>query len=131
MKTILQQFAALIYTRGRNCGARRESIGIFTNGQGRILKVKTVNSQHPNIHFTMEKEINHVLPFLDVLLDKKAPHFPVNTAFRKKTFTGVLTNVLSFTPLCYKIGLNKPSLTGLLRSTKHGWVFLMTFKNCL
>ena len=55
----------------------------------------------------MEKEINHVLPFLDVLLDNTAPHFPVTTTYRKKTFTGVLTNFLSFTPLCYKLGLVK------------------------
>ena len=25
-----------------------------------------INSQHPNIRFTMEKETDHVLPFLDV-----------------------------------------------------------------
>lgn len=66
-----------------------------------------INNQHPNISFTMEKENNHVPSFLDVLQDNKTPHFPVMTTYRKKTFTGVLTNFLSFTPLSYKIGLVK------------------------
>lgn len=44
----------------------------------------------------MEKEINHVLPFLDVLLDNKAPQFPVTTTYRKKTFMDVLTNFFWF-----------------------------------
>ena len=48
-----------------------------------------------------------MLSFLDVLLNNNAPHFPVTTTYRKKTFTGVLTNVLSFTSLCYKLGLVK------------------------
>ncbi len=31
-----------------------------------------INGQHPcNIHFTIEKEVNYVLPFLDVLMDNK------------------------------------------------------------
>ena len=60
------------------------------NSQSSCMKIKQ----------TMLKEI-------DVLLDNKAPHFPVTTTYRKKTFTGVLTNFLSFTPLCYKLGLVK------------------------
>ena len=80
---------------------------LFHSEHDAILFFNVINNQHPNIHFTMEKEINHVLPFLDVLLDNKAPHFPVTTTYRKKTFTGVLTNFLSFTPLCYKLGLVK------------------------
>jgi len=66
-----------------------------------------INNQHPNLHFTMERESNQVLPFLDVLLNNKSPQFPVTNVYRKKTFTGLLTNFLSFTPLCYKMGLVK------------------------
>ena len=64
-----------------------------------------INSRHPNIHFTMKKEVNHVLPFLGVLVGNKTPPFPVTSNYRKETFTGVLTNFLSFAPLSYKIGL--------------------------
>ena len=62
-----------------------------------------------NIHFTIERESNHTLPFLDLLLNDKSPHvhFHVTTVYRKKTLTGVLTNFLSFTPPCYKRGLVK------------------------
>ena len=32
-----------------------------------------INSRHPNIKFTMEKQFNHKLPFLDVLIDNHDP----------------------------------------------------------
>ena len=50
-------------------------------------------------------EIDHVLPFLDVLIDNTHRGSVVTSTFRKKTFTGLLTNYLSFAPLSYKIGL--------------------------
>ena len=64
-----------------------------------------INSQHPNIRFTEEKEIDHVLPFLDVLIDNTHRGSVVTSTFRKKTFTGPRTNYLSFAPLSYKIDL--------------------------
>ena len=57
------------------------------------------------IRFTMEKEIDHVLPFLDVLIDNSHRGSVVTSTFRKKTFTGLFTNYLSFAPLSYKIDL--------------------------
>ena len=53
----------------------------------------------------MEKEVDHVLPFLDVLIDNTHRGSVVTSTFRKKTFTGLLTNYLSFAPMSYKIGL--------------------------
>ena len=50
-----------------------------------------INSQHPNIHITIKKEVSHVLPFLDVLNDNKTP--PVTSTYRVKTFTGVLHTI--------------------------------------
>ncbi|KAL9961599.1 hypothetical protein ACROYT_G030570, partial [Oculina patagonica] len=80
---------------------------LFNSERDADLFFNFINNQHPNIHFTMERESNQVLPFLDVLLNNKSPQFPVTTVYRKKTFTGLLTNFLSFTPLCYKMGLVK------------------------
>ena len=37
---------------------------------------KGLQNQHTNIHFTMERESNQVLPFLDVLLNNKSPQRP-------------------------------------------------------
>ncbi|CAH3128571.1 unnamed protein product, partial [Porites lobata] len=51
-----------------------------------ILFFDYVNSRHPNISFSMEKEAHHKLPFLD------------------KTFTGLLNNLISFIS-SYKVGL--------------------------
>ena len=53
----------------------------------------------------MEKEADHVLPFLDVLIDNTHRGSVVTSTFREKTFTGLLTNYLTFAPLSYKIGL--------------------------
>ena len=77
---------------------------LFHSEQDAIAFFDYINSQHPNIRFAMEKEIDHVLPFLDVLIDN-THRSSIVTTFRKKTFTGLLTNYFSFTPLSYKIGL--------------------------
>ena len=52
----------------------------------------------------METEVNHKLPFLDVLLDNSNPSL-VTSVYRKSTYTGLLTNFLSFAPFSYKLGL--------------------------
>ena len=63
------------------------------------------NSRHPNIRFTMEKEAHHKLPFLDVLVDNNDHNSFLTRVYHKKTFTGLLTNYLSFTSYPYKVGL--------------------------
>ena len=55
----------------------------------------------------MEKQVNHKLPFLDVLIDNNDPNFSLTRVYRKKTFTGLLTNYFSFTSYSYKVGLIK------------------------
>jgi len=55
-----------------------------------------LNMCHPNIKFTMETEEKGQLSFLDVLLSKQSTSdnqcFCVTSVFRKKTYTGLLTN---------------------------------------
>ena len=65
-----------------------------------------LNSRHPNIKFTIEYEKDQKLPFLDVLLDRSNGNL-ITSVYRKATFSGVLTNFLSFTPMGYKLGLVK------------------------
>ena len=62
-----------------------------------------LNSRHPNIKFTMEKQQNNQISFLDVHLDNSETL--ITKIFRKKTFTGILTNYFSFTSFTYKKGL--------------------------
>ena len=62
-----------------------------------------LNLQHPRIKFTSEKGFDKKLPFLDILnLNEDTI---VTSIFRKRTFTGLLLNYNSFTPLPYKRGL--------------------------
>ena len=67
-----------------------------------------INSKHPNIKFTMEIEVSNCLSFLDVLVTNCEK--TSTSVFRKKTFTGLLTNYLSYTSETYKIGLIKNQL---------------------
>ena len=55
--------------------------------------------------FTMEREENQKLPFLDVLLDDHGKQGIITSVFHKKTYTGLLTNYCSFVPFSYKLGL--------------------------
>ena len=55
----------------------------------------------------MEKQVNHKLPFSDVLMDNNDPNSSLTSVYRKKTFTGLLTNYFSFTSYSYKVGLIK------------------------
>ena len=42
----------------------------------------------PTLGFTMEKEAQHKLPFLDVLVDNNDPNSLLTRVYRKKTFAG-------------------------------------------
>ena len=63
-----------------------------------------LNSQHPNIKVTMEKETNKVLAFLVIFINNKDPSCLLTSMHHKATFTGLLANFFGFTPLSYKIG---------------------------
>ena len=77
---------------------------LFDNEHDAMLFFDYINAQHPNIKFTHEKQLNGKLPFLDVLVDNSS-NVCVTSVFHKKTYTGLLTNFFSFTPLNYKTGL--------------------------
>ena len=46
---------------------------LFHSEHDAIIFFDYINSRHPNIKFTMEKEALHKLPFLDVLVDNNDP----------------------------------------------------------
>ena len=78
---------------------------LFNNEQDALVFFDFLNSQHPNIKFTTEKESNKMLAFLDVCISNKDPCNLLTTVYRKNTFTGLPTNFYSFTSYSYKIGL--------------------------
>ena len=60
------------------------------------------------------------LPFLDILLDNSHPSI-VTSVYRKKTFTGLLTNYFSFAPLNYKLGSVR-TLVDRVYKINNSWV---------
>ena len=68
-----------------------------------------LSSKHPNINFSIEKEKDSCLPFLDVNIFRENDKFATNV-YRKKIFSGVYTNFKSFILETYKIGLTKSLL---------------------
>ena len=68
----------------------------------------------------MEKEVDNKLAFLDVLVNNN----PLNlqtSAFRKKTFTGLLTNCFSFSSFSYKMGLVR-TLVDIVYKINNSWL---------
>ena len=62
-----------------------------------------LNTQHPNIKFTFEKQVNKKNSFLDILFKNDGDQF-CTSVFRKESAIGLFTNYLGFTPFSYKIG---------------------------
>ena len=67
---------------------------LFNNEKDALEFFQYINDKHPNFRFTMEMGVNHKLPFLDVLLDNSNPPSLVTSVFPKRTYTGLLTNIL-------------------------------------
>ena len=61
---------------------------------------------HPSLKFTVEKESNHQLAFLDVFVHKTSTAF-LTSVYRKPTFSGLYTKWDSFCPQQRKINLIK------------------------
>ena len=61
-----------------------------------------LNTHHPNIKFTFEKQFNKQISFLDVLITNDGDQFCTSVS-RKDTAIGLFTNYLGFTPFSYKV----------------------------
>ena len=56
-----------------------------------------LNNRHPNIKLTIEKQINHSIVFLDVLISGINNQNLTLQTYHNSTYTGVLLNFKSFT----------------------------------
>ena len=90
------------------------TFALFHTEQDALSFFSHINTQHPNIMFTMKREENHKLPFLDVLLDKQSNQSIITSVFHKKTYTGLLTNYYNFVPFSYKLGSVRTLIGGIL-----------------
>ena len=66
-----------------------------------------LNLLHPALKFTIEKEQNNSLNYLDVLVEKDGTGF-LTSVYRKPTFTGQYIRWNSFSTKTRKISLIKP-----------------------
>ena len=108
-----------------------DTLCLFHSERDATLFFNYINNQHPNIRFTMDRESDHVLPFLDVLINNTDPHQSVTTVYRKKTFTGLLTSYLSFCPFTYKLGLIKTLIHRTFKINNTWMGFHTDLRNCL
>ena len=79
---------------------------LFENQSHCIKFLDYLNSQHPNIKFTKQEEVNNEISFLDVLVKRYNNKF-FTSLFRKNTFTGLGSNFFSFCPPIFKINAIK------------------------
>ena len=82
-------------------------LAAFDNEQDSLNFLNFLNNRHPNIKFTIEKQINHSIAFLDVFIsDINNQNFTLQT-YHKSTYAGLLLNFKSFTSFSFKISLIK------------------------
>ena len=82
-------------------------LAAFDNEQDSLNFFNFLNNRHPNIIFTIEKQNNHSIAFLDVFISGiKNQNLTLQTYY-KSTYTGLLLNFKSFTSFSYKISLIK------------------------
>ena len=70
---------------------------LFENKHQALTFLDFLNSQHPNLNFTIEKEQMKHLPFLDVLSTRSDRL--ITSVYRKSTFTELLQNYNRFVPV--------------------------------
>ena len=83
-----------------------DTFAIFGSELGGDHFQEKLNLLRPALKFTVEKEQNNSLSFLDVLVEKESTGF-LNSIYRKPTFTGQYIRWNSFSPKMRKIGLIK------------------------
>ena len=65
------------------------------NEQDSLNFLKFLNNRHPNIKFTIEKQINHSIDFLDVFISGINNQNLTLQTYHKSTYTGLLLNFKS------------------------------------
>ena len=77
---------------------------VFENEQDSMNFLIFFSNRHPNINFTIEKQIKHSIAFLDVFISDTNDQ---NLTLQTSTYTGLPLNVKSFTSFLNKISFIK------------------------
>ena len=82
-------------------------LAAFDKKQNSLNFLNSFNKNHPNIKFTIEKQVNHSIAFLDMFISGiHNQNFTLKT-YHKLTYVGLLLNFKSFTLFSCKIILIK------------------------
>ena len=82
-------------------------LAAFDKEQDSLNFLNFLNKRHPNIKFTIEKQTNHSIAFLDVFISGINNQNLTLQTYHKSTYTGLLLDFKSFTSFSYKISLIK------------------------
>ena len=82
-------------------------LAAFDKEQDSLNFLNFLNKTHPKIKFTIEKQINHSIAFLDVFISGINNQSLILETYQKSTYTGLLLNFKSFTSFSHKISLIK------------------------
>ena len=74
-------------------------LAAFDNEQDSLIFLDFLNNRHLNIKFTIEKQINHSIAFLDVFISGINNRNLTFKTYHKSTYTELLLNFNSFTSL--------------------------------
>ena len=80
-------------------------LAAFDNEQDSLNFLNFLNNRQPNIKFTIEKQINHSIAFLDALISGINNQNLTLETYHKLTYTGLLLNFKCFTSFSSKISL--------------------------
>ena len=82
-------------------------LAAFDKEQDSLNFLNFLNKRHPNIKFTIEKQINHSIAFLDVFVSGINNQNLTLQTYHKSTYIRLLLNFKSFVSFSYKISLIK------------------------
>ena len=96
----------------------------FDNEQDSLNFLNFLNNRHPKIKFTIEKQTNHSIAFIDVFISGINDQNLILQTHHKSTYTGLLLILKSFTSFSYKLSLIK-CLIGRLKFVIIGSPYVM------
>ena len=78
-------------------------LAAFDNEEHLLSFFNVLKNRHLNIKFTIQKQINHSIVFLDVFISGINNQNFILQTYHKLTYTGLLLNFKSFTSFSYFI----------------------------
>ena len=82
-------------------------LAAFEKEQDSLNFLNCGNNKHANIKFTIEKQVNHSIAFLDIFISGMDNQNLTLQIYNKSIYMGLLLNFKSFTSISCKISLIK------------------------